>query len=171
MKYLLFVIGLVYNGVSCSSQVIEQPESCKCDLSSYTLSEPDIPARIALKPDGFEVMKLQFPYGEDNENSFFFFEVSQCQEGWLKIFVEDARSYYWIEPKRLATTGREFGFKLYSSPKGKELIYSSKQGGFLTILGCDGKWALVEFKTEGGKVIKGWIAPEDQCPTPYTTCN
>lgn len=171
MRYLPFLIGFLLSGTSCSSQVIEQPKSCNCKISAFTASIPNEEVRICIDKNGFTVMELNFPYGEDNEESIFFYDVKACDEGWLNILDKNSNGFYWIEPRSLETTSKHNGFQLYSSPNKKSTIYTTKQGRFLTILGCEGEWALVEFKTEEGKIIKGWIAPEDQCPNPFTSCS
>lgn len=170
MKYILLGLVFLFNEIPCSTQVVEQPESCKCDMSAFTASNPNEPVRICLSKEGFTVITLNFPYGEENEESIFLFDVFACDEGWLKIKDNNSNGFYWIEPRSLQLTSRHDGFELFSSSNKRSTIYSTGEGGFLTILGCEGKWALVEWKTKKGEIIKGWLAPDDQCSNPFTTC-
>jgi len=40
----------------------------------------------------------------------------------------------------------------------------------VTVLGGEGKWALVQYRHPKGHVLTGWLEPEKQCDNPYTTC-
>lgn len=169
-KYVLFFAVVIFC-TECNSQEILLPETCNCKLGSFTLSEPDNSANIHLGKDGFRVMTLNYPYGEDNENSIFFYEIESCDNGWLKIKVPNADGDMWIEPERLAITSRVNNFKLYSNSNREDVVYTSTVSSILTIMGCEGKWALVYFMNENGDKIQGWISPEEQCDNPYSSCS
>lgn len=75
----------------------------------------------------------------------------------------------WVYAQLLGTTTRGYGTQgvsVYSSADKQ----SSVKGRIppntgVTLLGCDQKWALVDYQG-----TKGWIAPDAQCPNPLTTC-
>ncbi len=37
----------------------------------------------------------------------------------------------------------------------------------VTVLGGEGKWALVQYRRNRGHVLTGWLEPEKQCDNPY----
>ncbi|MCR9141395.1 MAG: hypothetical protein NXI24_04025 [bacterium] len=41
----------------------------------------------------------------------------------------------------------------------------------VNILGCRGDWAYIEGTGLEGDAIRGWLAPESQCPNPVTSCS
>ena len=164
---LLFVL-LIFS--DCKGQKIDRSEPCNCNLGAFTISNPNSVANIHLGKEGFKVMTLNFPFGEENENSIFFFNIESCDSGWLKVKILNADGNMWMEPNKLATTSRISNFKLYSSSRGEKIIFNSTESQILNIRGCEGSWAFVSFKTEEGDLIEGWISPEEQCDNPYTTC-
>jgi hypothetical protein len=42
--------------------------------------------------------------------------------------------------------------------------------GYLNVHNCLNRWLLVSYST-GSINYRGWLAPENQCANPYTTCN
>lgn len=171
MKYILLTVAIINNWSSCSSQTVLEPKTCQCKLSSFTLSNPHDSAKITLEPNGIEVLSLNFPYGNENEECVFFFDVIACDNGWVKIKEKNSNGNFWIEPKKLGISGKEFGFNLYAYPESKKSIHFSNRGKILTLLGCEGNWALVQYQNDEGSIIKGWLSPKDQCANPFTTCN
>ncbi len=169
MKYYIYLYAIFFI-YSCKAQETKKKE-CDCELSSYTLSDPNISANLYLKKGGFRVMTLSYPYGDKNEECIFTFDITSCDNGWLKVKSPNSLGKYWIEPERLATTSSISNFKLYSSINKGNVVFLSNRKEVLTIVGCKGKWAKVFFTSEAGKRIEGWISPKEQCANPYTNCN
>ncbi len=105
-----------------------------------------------------------------------------AKNGWLKIdFWENGEGVQtklkkggWVYGKLVATSIRgyeEGGTNVYMAPSNS----STSNGKFLAemevnLLGCQGEWLQVEGKAVDGSTAKGWLEPEEQCPTPFTTC-
>ena len=75
----------------------------------------------------------------------------------------------WVYAQLLGTSTRGYGsngVSVYSSPSTQSSTIGRlpKTTG-VKLLSCDQSWALVE--RDG---LKGWIAPDAQCPNPLTTC-
>lgn len=75
----------------------------------------------------------------------------------------------WVYAPLLGTSTRGYATKsvtVYSSANTQSQVIGTipSQRG-TKLLSCDRDWALVEY--DG---LKGWIAPEAQCPNPLTTC-
>lgn len=75
----------------------------------------------------------------------------------------------WVYAPLLGTSTRGYATKsvsVYSSANTQSQVVGTipSQRG-TKLLSCDRDWALVEY--DG---LKGWIAPEAQCPNPLTTC-
>ncbi len=75
----------------------------------------------------------------------------------------------WVYAQLLGTTTRGYGTQgvsVYSSADTQSSVIGRiPPSTGVTLLGCDQKWALVDYQG-----TKGWIAPDAQCPNPLTTC-
>ncbi|NEQ24078.1 MAG: SH3 domain-containing protein [Microcoleus sp. SIO2G3] len=76
----------------------------------------------------------------------------------------------WIYSQLLGTSTRGYGsggVSVYQSANTQSAtIGRIPEQTSVKLLSCDRTWALVEYKG-----LKGWIAPEAQCPSPLTTCS
>jgi hypothetical protein len=81
----------------------------------------------------------------------------------------------WIETKYLGIyPGSYTTLKLYTQPSTRSKIkYIIRKPEYfpLAVINCNNGWLHVEYKDIKGEVKVGWLAPEDQCANPYTTCN
>ncbi len=104
--------------------------------------------------------------------------VSACQGDWVQISQAETiggKAVFsgkkgWVYAPLLGTSTRGYGSKggvfVYASPSSQ----SRKLGKIpattqVKLLGGNGQWAFVEYKN-----LKGWLAPEEQCGNPVTTC-
>lgn len=55
--------------------------------------------------------------------------------------------------------------------KASNVIEQVRSDILVTLLGCEGAWSLVKTKNLKDKVVQGWLEPEQQCRSPYTTCS
>lgn len=81
----------------------------------------------------------------------------------------------WIKTKYLGIYPSSFlKINLYSKPDLKSKIKSQiiKPEYYpLNIYDCSGEWLYVKYLDADKKYKEGWLAPEDQCSNPYSTCN
>jgi len=92
-------------------------------------------------------------------------QLSKAQGADRKEFLGSG----WVYAPLLGTSTRGYATKsvsVYSSANPQSQVTGSipSQRG-TKLLSCDRDWALVEY--DG---LKGWIAPDAQCPNPLTTC-
>lgn len=101
--------------------------------------------------------------------------LSASQGNWVQLTKAESpkkiefQGTGWVYTQLLGTSTRGYGSKgvsVYPSAS----TQSSAIGRIpdqrnVKLLSCDQAWAFVEY--EG---LKGWIAPDDQCPNPLTTC-
>ena len=76
----------------------------------------------------------------------------------------------WIYSQLLGTSTRGYGsggVSVYKNANTQSAIVGRiPEQTTVKLLSCDRTWALVEYKG-----LKGWIAPDAQCPSPFTTCS
>ncbi|MBD1807242.1 SH3 domain-containing protein [Microcoleus sp. FACHB-SPT15] len=76
----------------------------------------------------------------------------------------------WIYSQLLGTSTRGYGsggVSVYKSANTQSATVGRiPEQTTVKLLSCDRTWALVEYKG-----LKGWIAPNAQCPSPFTTCS
>jgi uncharacterized protein YgiM (DUF1202 family) len=106
----------------------------------------------------------------DSKDEFFKVKIGRAIEG--------QQQTGWIEmQKYLGTYARNYSDNdtlfLYSRPDLKSNLTDTINEYYTelyTITDCEGKWAKVTMKTTD-KEFNGWLEPEMQCSSPYTTCN
>lgn len=81
----------------------------------------------------------------------------------------------WIQTKYIGIYPSNFSsINLYTFPnkntKIKSIIIKPEYYPF-NVLDCRGKWLYVSYLDADGRIKEGWLAPEDQCSNPYSTCN
>ena len=76
----------------------------------------------------------------------------------------------WVYAQLLGTSTRGYnseGVSVYASANPQSnTVGRIPASTSVKLLGCDRSWAFVEYEK-----IKGWIAPDDQCSNPLTTCS
>ena len=152
-----------------------------CDIEAY-VNDPDPKgANVRAEPNRDAKIIKRLP--KDTMMT-----ISKYKDGWFYLDRVDAEAETmeaypvkgWIFGKLLGTSARHVdrvktkegrGAHVYARPDKKSKIV----GGFeaeaeLQLLSCRGKWLEVQGTGIKKKVLRGWIAPESQCPNPYTTC-
>lgn len=153
--------------VNSFSQSIAKPQTA-CDVYAYVIDKDpnglnvrrgagkNFGALGKIAPDGDGVM----------------LKIIGASGSW--VMIEDAETVNgekafdgngWVFASMLGTSTR-MKSKLYSTPslKAKSLATVPTETE-VTIIGCSGDWAKVKY---GSK--QGWLAPENQCGNPVTTC-
>jgi len=76
----------------------------------------------------------------------------------------------WVYSQLLGTSTRGYGsggVSVYTSANPQSsAVGRIPAATSVKLLGCDRSWAFVEYEK-----IRGWIAPDDQCSNPLTTCS
>lgn len=112
--------------------------------------------------------------------------ISESKDGWLKIYdltampgcdeSNDGKLYYvlpemWVRCENMRIGSPEAGFKLYENPDvNSKIACNVKNFVEVSLIGIHGTWARVSFE-QNGKIVKGWMKREDQCASPWTSCN
>ena len=80
----------------------------------------------------------------------------------------------FVKKGDIAVNTRNYGGKtlyLYSRPDKKSPItFSTEKEHTAPIYDIDGDWVYVKLKDNNGKEVFGWLPPEMQCGSPFTTC-
>ena len=160
------------------SQYGNEPKT-KCNCDGLVDWRKDVKVKLFDQPNRQVINTLTHDIqGED----FLTFTIYDSQDEFFKVkigrAIEGRQQTGWIEKEDyLGTYARNYSDNdtlfLFTNPdlKSKPTDTISKYYTELyTITDCEGKWAKVIMKTTD-KEFKGWIEPEMQCSSPYTTCN
>jgi len=147
-----------------------------CDVAGYIYdSDPNgLNVRATPGKDGRILTSLKKGTGDISLEI-----IGTNGSGWVRITEawhgEDGDVFKgkgWVFASMLATGTRGYPnynspSKLYASPskKSKALIVVPAEAEVM-IVDCAGKWAKVRYEN-----TTGWLAPENQCGSPFTTCS
>jgi SH3-like domain-containing protein len=173
MKKLIFITMAM---VTLISAVYPQKTVKSCDIGGYVLDNDPNGLNIRATPDksGPILGRLKKGAGDISLDI-----IGSSGNGWVKItnawHGEEGdvfKAAGWVFANLLATGTKGYPnydspVRLYSSPSKKsKAITEIRSEEEVILLDCAGKWAKVlYFKTSG------WLAPENQCGSPFTTCN
>lgn len=143
-----------------------------CNIYAYVIDKDPQGLNVRANPNINGQVLKKLPTNTDGV----LVDIVASQGNWLAINkAEDANGKLlfqgkgWAYASKLGTSTRGYDknkVKVYARPGGvrKEVgtIPSSTQ---VTLLGCQGKWAFV-----GYQKLQGWLAVDDQCGNPLTTC-
>jgi uncharacterized protein YecT (DUF1311 family) len=152
----------------------------RCNAEAYIIDEDPNGLNVRNAPSGNGQIISRIPYRVDGTTA----HIIDAKKGWFKIdgwqefnlsakFNDDTEA--WIYAKLLGLDIVGGGVTLYTQPstqspiKGKISPENYKE--IKSLLDCQEEWLLVEIKLKGGKRLKGWLAPEEQCANPLTTCS
>lgn len=166
-KFLCLIGFLLASIVSANAQSVAKPQTT-CKIYAYVIDKDPNGLNVR-KGAGtnFEVLGKIIP----DENGVIV-DVIGSTGNW--VMFEDAET---IESeKAFDGKGWVFASMLGTSTRGKSKLYASANAKSkvlatlpteeeVTILSCAGEWA----KVKSGK-RQGWLAPENQCGSPVTTC-
>ncbi len=103
-------------------------------------------------------------------------DLTASQGGWVQLTRAESpqgvefQGTGWIYSQLLGTSTRGYGsggVSVYQSANTQSAaIGRISEQSSVKLLSCDRTWALVEYKG-----LKGWIPPDAQCPSPFTTCS
>jgi hypothetical protein len=153
-----------------------EQDSCRCDLTMY-VDDPDTAGtNVRASPGGEIVLVLPRVNG-----GFHSVRVCDAKNGWFKVktthagasIVElDMKSPLWIHGSVVAVDPRpdsDWDIPVYSRPSHEDTTRNTFKSPF-TFVGCRGGWLKCAFTGGALHGQTGWMAPENQCPNPLTTC-
>ena len=161
---------------------IDQKENepiSKCSCEGLVDWQKDMKVKLFDKPNGQIIDTLTHDIPGEN---FLTFTILDSETEFFKVkigrVIEGQQKTGWIEKEEyLGTYARNYSDNdtlfLFTKPDLKSKptdTISEYYTELYTITDCEGKWAKVTMKTLN-KEFKGWIEPEMQCSSPYTTCN
>ncbi|MEO1054148.1 MAG: SH3 domain-containing protein [Bacteroidota bacterium] len=141
-----------------------------CDFTTYVIYRDSLP--LYKEPGGEAV--LYFRFEDDPEYDFGGgFNFKNSENGYLQINKDEDYpnlEHYWVKSNNIEIGVVSYSesqiVSLYEYPDDKsKSVMTINSGKKLNVFGCQDKWVLVENNGE-----KGWLAPEDQCNNPVTTC-
>lgn len=176
-KWLVLTAVLAGGGAGLGVPAARAAEiSCK-GLSGY-VNDPDpkgVNVRAAPSIKARVIAVLPKVGSKDDPNGTMV-EIVATRNGWLRIVKAETvdekvtfKGSGWVHASRIATGLQPRGANtvpLYAGPSLRSRLIArmpmDDEGAFLT---CKGKWVRVRV----GKRT-GWLAPDNQCPSPVTTC-
>ena len=107
--------------------------------------------------------------------------IKKIKRGYAKIIyrnvlIDTIPKQGWIELKYLGINPAIYSgmMMLRTEPKATapimNIINNPWWGSLYNIYDCTNQWLYIRTIVDG-KVVEGWMAPEDQCCNPYSTCN
>jgi SH3-like domain-containing protein len=173
MKKLILITMAI---AALFSTAFSQKTVKSCDISGYILDTDPNGLNIRATPDknGKVLTRLIKGSGDISLDI-----IGTSGNGWVKItnawHGEEGDVFKdtgWVFANMLATGTK--GYPNYNSPvklysaasKNSKALKEIRSEEEVIVIDCAGKWAKVRyFKTTG------WLAPENQCGSPFTTCN
>lgn len=177
-KFLYLILLLTNIGQKGFGQSANSgSSSCNCTV----MLDPEYKGSIELydSPNGRPTQSVRH---NTKDEDYVVLTILGKQQGFFKVTMSYAQAGRftdgWIKPgSPIGVFSRDYkgkGLRIYSTPaKSGKPVYTIK--GYATIFfrltDCAAEgWAKVRFK-HNGSFHEGWMAREDQCDNPYTTCN
>jgi hypothetical protein len=165
----------------------------RCDVSAFITDKDPKGLNVRSAPSKNVISRI--PYKSYQPEQPITVHIVDVKTGWLKIdrwtdglttgkFAGEA----WIYSKLVAVTVKgDDNIKIYGGPEGATtrlvagvhekpsvetplLGQLDAENQLVNILDCQGQWILTEGKMLDGKLLKGWLAPQQQCPNLPTAC-
>lgn len=143
-----------------------------CQISAYVIDKDPQGLNVRSSANTNSEILGKLPTNKDAV----FVDIAASQGNWVEINkAEDAsgtavfQGKGWVYASKLGTSTRGYSKKSVSvyanTNKGSKKIGSIPSQTQVKLLNCDGKWAYVSYQR-----LQGWLAVDDQCPNPLTTC-
>ena len=149
------------------------PNQKACQIYAYVIDKDPQGLNVRTQPSTSGEVLTKLPTTTDAV----LVDIVASQGNWVLINkAEDAEGKVvfqdkgWVYASKLGTSTRGYDKKkvsVYSRPdRGKKEVGTIPSSTQVTLLGCQGKWAFVGYQR-----VQGWLAADDQCGTPLTTCS
>lgn len=150
---------------------VYRPEGGKCGFGAYVSSPDEQDIEVFDGPGGNVISSL--PPAPDDPD-LIMITVTGFRGEWLSAEIYDGREV-WLRGGVVKATLRNYGpgdsSELRAGPGRKFAALGDIYGDeSVTILGGEGKWALIRYIDESKGEVIGWTDAENLCWHPYTTC-
>ena len=139
---------------------------------AFTIHTKGKVVKLYLTSDLHKVRIAVYPYKAE-ANAGIQVEVMGVADTSLRVKVGDELLY--CHKGDLAINTRNYDgteFILYKLPdRDSDVSGSSSREQTLRVYNISGDWLFVKGEDDKGRPIEGWIPPEMQCPSVWTTCN
>lgn len=153
--------------------IAQLSSDCPCERMEVYLTDPDTTGtNIRMEPNGKIIATIK---NDAMKELFNVFEVCKTENNWLYVKTVNYPQQIegWIYYKLLSVH-----IRAYNEPV-RVFNNNSLNGDFLivktvreaTVKECRGLSSLIEYITDEGKEISGYISNYDVCGSPYTYCN
>lgn len=167
MKKIFFLIGVLSFILPVNSFSQAKPTTA-CSITAYVIDKD--PNGLNVRSGAGKTFDILGQIMPDSDGVML--EVKGATGSWLLIEnaetlsgAETFSGQGWVFASMLGTSTR-LKSKLYSKPDSKsKALATVPTESEVTIVGCKGDWVKVKYGSR-----QGWLAPENQCGSPVTTC-
>ncbi len=152
-------------------RTLYRPDEGKCDFGAYIIDPDPKGANVRDSPNGKIITTL--PHQPDDPEPIMV-KVTGYKGKWLSVVLHDGKKG-WIFSELVGMSLRNYAPGDVAALRVRPDPYAPTVGDIfddeeVTVLGGEGKWALVYYKHPKGHEFVGWLDPEKQCGHPYSTC-
>lgn len=191
--YLIMMIAMIISNLLTISFATETNPPNRCDVSAFITDKDPKGLNVRSAPDKNVISRI--PYKSYQPEQPITVHIVDVKTGWLKIdrwtdglttgqFAGEA----WIYGKLVAVSVKgDENIKVYGGPEGATtrlvagvhekpaaetplLGQLDAENQLVNILDCQNQWILTEGKMLDGKLLKGWLDPNKQCPNFSAAC-
>lgn len=147
------------------------PAEGECDFQAYIIDSDPKGTNVRDAPGGKIIATL--PHRPDDPD-IITVGVAGHKNKWLSVVLHDGRKG-WVFGELVGVSLRNYApgdvaaLRTRPSPDAPATgdIFGDEE---VSIIGGEGKWALVQYRHPEGRVLVGWLDPVKQCANPYATC-
>ena len=147
------------------------PAEGQCDFKAYIIDPDPKGANVRDAPGGKIIATL--PHRPDDP-ALITVSVTGHKNKWLSVLLHDGRKG-WVFGELVGVSLRNYAPGDVAALRTKPSSDAPATGDIfgdeeVSIIGGEGKWALVQYRHPKGHVLTGWLDPVKQCANPYSTC-
>ena len=145
-----------------------------CDVDAYVVDPDPKGLNVRDAPGVGGKVVATIPLDEEGTTVHI---IASDANGWVQIDRAETimgavvfdKKKGWVSGNMLGIATRGYdgkGVRLYARPHARKATGKLPSEAEVRVAGCEGDWMRVKHKS-----ASGWLAPEDQCSSPVTTCN
>ncbi len=167
--------ALVLLGAACAAgAAIEVPKEKMCDFGAYIIDPDPKGANVRDAPKGRIIRTIPFSANKSAYVRVTGYHVLGSADTWLRVRLDDGTTgwiYHELVGIWVKNTESDDEATLHRLPDSASPVTGTIFGeGEATVLGGNGKWALVRYTAGDGVQFNGWLSPEKQCARPVQGC-